>query len=202
MELILQDDIDKKITVSDVVFNSKFNEGLIHQIVTSYLAGSRQGTKAQKSRAEVSGSGKKPWRQKGTGRARVGSIRSPIWRSGGVTFSSKPRDYSQKINKKMYKGALRSILSELIRKKRFIIFEKFSISSPKTQVLLKKLRNVTLEDVLIITKVFNNNLFLASRNLYKVDVKPVNAIDPLSLIKFQNVIITVNAIKILEETLT
>ncbi|XBC40698.1 MAG: 50S ribosomal protein L4 [Buchnera aphidicola (Nurudea yanoniella)] len=200
MELILQ---DKKniFYVSDKVFNCNFNEALIHQVIVSYLSSSRQGTKAQKSRAEVSGSGKKPWRQKGTGRARVGSLRSPIWRSGGVTFAAKPKNFFQKINKKMYKGALRSIFSELIRKNRLFVFENFSINIPKTKLLVNKLNSIKIFDVLVVTEKYDNNLLLASRNLYKVHTKTINLIDPVSLVSFKHVIITSAAIKKVETLL-
>ncbi|XBC39176.1 MAG: 50S ribosomal protein L4 [Buchnera aphidicola (Nurudea shiraii)] len=200
MELILR---DKKnfFNVSDKVFNCSFNEALIHQVIISHSSSLRQGTKAQKNRSEVSGSGKKPWRQKGTGRARAGSLRSPIWRSGGITFASKPRNFSKKINKKMYRGALRSIFSELIRKNRFFIFEDFFIETPKTQLLVEKLNSIKLYDVLIITAAYDKNLFLASRNLHKVYVKTINFIDPISLIAFENVAITVEAVKKIEKLL-
>ncbi|CAL4325293.1 50S ribosomal protein L4 [Buchnera aphidicola (Eriosoma grossulariae)] len=200
MELALND-VQKVISVSQEVFGRDFNEPLIHQVIVAYSAGTRQGTKSQKSRAEVSGSGKKPWRQKGTGRARAGSIRSPIWRSGGVTFAAKNKDYSQKVNKKMYKGALKSIFSELLRQKRLIVFSEFSIEFPKTKLLVDKLRNIKLQDVLIIIDKTDKNLFLASRNLYKTDVKYANSIDPVSLIAFKRIVITVDAIKKIEEML-
>ncbi|XBC37609.1 MAG: 50S ribosomal protein L4 [Buchnera aphidicola (Meitanaphis elongallis)] len=200
MELELRDKQDI-INVSDAIFNCNFNEALVHQVVVSYSSGTRQGTKAQKNRSEVSGSGKKPWRQKGTGRARAGSLRSPIWRSGGVTFAAKPKDFYQKINRKMYRGALRSIFSELIRKNRLFIFENFSIDMPKTKFLVNKLKSIEIFDVLIITMVRDNNLFLASRNLYKVNIKTVRIIDPISLITFKNVIITSEAIKKVEKLL-
>jgi len=189
------------INVSETAFNCNFNKALIHQVIISYLSSLRQGTKAQKSRAEVSGSGKKPWRQKGTGRARAGSLRSPIWRSGGVTFAAKPKNFSQKVNKKMYKGALRSIFSELIRKNRLFVFENFSIDEPKTQCLLSKLKSVQVYDVLIITLIKDNNLILASRNLHKVHIKTTNVITPVSLITFENVIITFEALKKVEKLL-
>lgn len=201
MELLLRDDIKNNVIVSDSIFAQKFNEGLVHQIITAFLAGSRQGSKAQKSRAQVSGSGKKPWRQKGTGRARVGSIRSPIWRSGGVTFASRPQDHSQKVNKKMYKGALKSIFSELIRQQRLIVFKKFSIDVPKTKMLIKQLINFQLEEILIITSSVDTNLSLASRNIHKIEIKTVCTIDPVILLSFKKVIITVDAIKKLEEKL-
>lgn len=149
----------------------------------------------------MSGSGKKPWRQKGTGRARSGDIKSPIWRSGGVTFAAKPQDHSQKVNKKMYRGAIKSILSELVRQDRLVVVEKFEIDSPKTKVLAQKLKDMALTDALIITANVDENLFLAARNLYKVDVRDVQGIDPVSLIAFDKVVVTVDAVKQIEEML-
>ncbi|KAL0999008.1 50S ribosomal protein L4 [Haemophilus influenzae] len=191
------------LTVSETTFGREFNEALIHQVVVAYAAGARQGTRAQKTRAEVSGSGKKPWRQsqKGTGRARAGDIKSPIWRSGGTTFAAKPQDHSQKVNKKMYRGAIKSILSELVRQDRLVVVEKFELDAPKTKVLVQKLKDLAVEDALIITASLDENLFLASRNLYKVDVRDVQGIDPVSLIAFDKVIVTVDAVKQIEEIL-
>lgn len=189
------------LTVSETTFGREFNEALIHQVVVAYAAGARQGTRAQKTRAEVSGSGKKPWRQKGTGRARSGHIKSPIWRSGGTTFAAKPQDHSQKVNKKMYRGAIKSILSELVRQDRLVVVEKFELDAPKTKVLVQKLKDLAVEDALIITASLDENLFLAARNLYKVDVRDVQGIDPVSLIAFDKVIVTVDAVKQIEEIL-
>lgn len=191
------------LTVSETTFGREFNEALIHQVVVAYAAGARQGTRAQKTRAEVSGSGKKPWRQsqKGTGRARAGDIKSPIWRSGGTTFAAKPQDHSQKVNKKMYRGAIKSILSELVRQDRLVVVEKFELDAPKTKVLVQKLKDLAVEDALIITASLDENLFLAARNLYKVDVRDVQGIDPVSLIAFDKVIVTVDAVKQIEEIL-
>lgn len=200
MELILKDS-QNTLNVSEAIFSRDFNEALIHQVIVAYKAGARQGTAAQKNRSQVVGSGKKPWRQKGTGRARSGSVKSPIWRSGGVTFAARTQDYSQKVNKKMYRGALKSIFSELIRQNRLIVFEEFSLEAPKTQLLVKKLNNMSLKNALIITNLFNRNLFLASRNLYKVNVLDAIAIDPLSLITFDTVIITADAVKQVEKAL-
>ncbi|HHF2025131.1 TPA: 50S ribosomal protein L4 [Haemophilus influenzae] len=187
------------LTVSETTFGREFNEALIHQVVVAYAAGARQGTRAQKTRAEVSGSSKKPWRQKGTGRA--GDIKSPIWRSGGTTFAAKPQDHSQKVNKKMYRGAIKSILSELVRQDRLVVVEKFELDAPKTKVLVQKLKDLAVEDALIITASLDENLFLAARNLYKVDVRDVQGIDPVSLIAFDKVIVTVDAVKQIEEIL-
>lgn len=189
------------LTVSETTFGREFNEALIHQVVVAYAAGARQGSRAQKTRAEVSGSGKKPWRQKGTGRARSGDIKSPIWRSGGVTFAAKPQDHCQKVNKKMYRGAIKSILSELVRQDRLVVVEKFEIDAPKTKVLAQKLKDMALNDALIITASLDENLFLAARNLYKVDVRDVQGIDPVSLIAFDKVVVTVDAVKQIEEML-
>ncbi|PKG40907.1 50S ribosomal protein L4 [Psychromonas sp. Urea-02u-13] len=200
MELVLKD-AQSALEVSDATFGREFNEALVHQVVVAYAAGARQGTRAQKNRSDVSGGGKKPWRQKGTGRARAGTIRSPIWVGGGVTFAARPQDHSHKVNKKMYRGAVRSILSELVRQDRLIVVENFSVSAPKTQELKAKLKEMELKDVLIITEELDENLFLAARNLYKVDVRDVQGIDPVSLIAFDKVVVTAAAVKKIEESL-
>jgi large subunit ribosomal protein L4 len=200
MELTLKD-AKSALEVSDATFGREFNEALVHQVVVAFGAGARQGTKAQKTRAEVRGGGKKPWRQKGTGRARAGTIRSPIWVGGGRAFAAKPRDFDQKVNKKMYRGALKSILSELVRQDRLVVVEKFGIEAPKTKELLAKLNELELKDVLIVTADLDENLFLAARNLYKVDARDVQGIDPVSLIAFEKVLITAEAVKQLEEAL-
>ncbi|WWO99867.1 MAG: 50S ribosomal protein L4 [Candidatus Dasytiphilus stammeri] len=200
MELLIKDTCNV-ITVSEKIFGKAFNQSLIHQVVVAFAARGRQGTKAQKNRSEVKGSNKKPWRQKGLGRARAGSVKSPIWRSGGVTFATKPKQYLPKLNKKMYRGALKSILSELIRQNRIMIFQDFSVTSYKTKDLVNKLNEFIIDNVLIITSKWNENLFLAARNLYRVDVRTFKNIDPMSLVGFNNVIITVDAIKKLEEIL-
>ncbi|MFP3014240.1 MAG: 50S ribosomal protein L4 [Arsenophonus sp.] len=200
MELVIKD-ANSVLTVSETTFGRAFNEALIHQVLVAHFAGARQGTRAQKSRSDVSGSGKKPWRQKGTGRARAGSFKSPIWRSGGVTFAARPQDHTQKVNKKMYRGALKSILSELIRQNRLIVVEKFVIEEPKTKVIVKKLKEMTIDNVLIITNNVDENLFLAARNLYKVGVRDVIGIDPVSLVTFDKIIMTVDAVKKIEEML-
>ena len=189
------------LTVSETTFGRDFNEALVHQVVVAYAAGARQGTRAQKTRSEVSGGGAKPWRQKGTGRARAGTIRSPIWRTGGVTFAAKPQDHSQKVNKKMYRGAMKSILSELIRQERLIVVDNFSVEAPKTKELVAKLKELELSDVLIVTGEVDENLFLAARNLYKVDARDVAGIDPVSLIAFDKVLMTADAVKQVEEML-
>ncbi len=189
------------VEVSDVAFGKEFNQDLVHQAVTAYLAGARQGTRAQKTRSEVSGGGKKPWRQKGTGRARAGTIRSPIWRSGGVTFAAKPQDHSQKLNRKMYRAALRSIMSELARQERLVVVESFDLEAPKTKALVQKLGDYGVQDVLIVTEEVTENLYLSSRNLHKVDVRDAVGLDPVSLIRFEKVLVTVPALKKIEEML-
>lgn len=189
------------VAVSDVAFGKEFNQDLVHQVVVAHMAAARQGSKAQKTRSEVAGGGKKPWRQKGTGRARAGTIRSPIWRSGGVTFAAKPRDFEQKLNKKMYRGALQCILSELARQERLIVVEEFNLDSPKTKGLIQKLAQYDLSDVLIVSEDVNENLYLASRNLHKVDVRDAAGIDPVSLVGAEKVLVTVSALKKLEEAL-
>ena len=189
------------IEVSERTFGGEFNETLVHQAVVAYMAGGRQGSRAQKTRAEVRGGGKKPWRQKGTGRARAGSSRSPIWRAGGVTFAAKPQDHAQKLNKKMYRAALRSILSELVRQDRLVVVEDFSVEAPKTKALVSKLGGLGLSDVLIVTDSVDENLYLAARNLPHVDVRDVQASDPVSLIAFDKVLVTVSAVKKFEELL-
>ncbi|MEJ2764583.1 50S ribosomal protein L4 [Photobacterium sp. MCCC 1A19761] len=189
------------LTVSETTFGRDFNEALVHQVVVAYAAGARQGTRAQKTRSDVSGGGAKPWRQKGTGRARAGTIRSPLWRTGGVTFAARPQDHSQKVNKKMYRGAMKSILSELVRQERLIVVDNFSVEAPKTKALVAKLKELELTDALIVTGELDENLFLAARNLYKVDVRDAKAIDPVSLIAFDKVVMTADAVKQVEEML-
>lgn len=189
------------LTVSETTFGREFNEALVHQVVVAYAAGGRQGTRAQKTRSDVSGGGAKPFRQKGSGRARAGTIRSPIWRSGGVTFAARPQDHSQKVNKKMYRGALKSILSELVRQERLIVVADFSVEAPKTKALIAKLNELELKEALIVTAEVNENLFLASRNLHKVDVRDAAGIDPVSLIAFDKVVMTAQAVKQIEEML-
>lgn len=200
MELVLKD-AQGALEVSETTFGREFNEALVHQVVVAYAAGARQGTRAQKTRSQVSGGGKKPFRQKGTGRARAGTIRSPLWRGGGVTFPSTTQDFSQKVNKKMYRGALKAILSELVRQERLVVVEKFGIDAPKTKDLVAKLKSLELHDVLIVSEEIDENLFLAARNLHKVDVRDVAGVDPVSLIAFDKVLITAGAVKQLEEKL-
>jgi large subunit ribosomal protein L4 len=187
--------------VSDAVFGAELKTGLIHQVVTAYMAGARAGTKAQKTRSAVSGGGQKPWRQKGTGRARAGTSRSPLWRGGGVTFAARPRDYSQKVNRKMYRGAVRSILSELARSGRLLVVPEIAVSAPKTKALVAFLDDLGVRDCLLITEALEENLYYAARNLPGVDVLSAAEVDPVSLIAFEQVVATEAAVKALEERL-
>ena len=189
------------IKVSEATFGRDFSEALVHQVVTAYLAGGRAGTKAQKTRSDVRGGGRKPWKQKGTGRARAGTIRSPIWRGGGRTFAARPRDHSQKVNRKMYRGALQAILSELVRQDRLVVLDKFELSAPKTSELLAKLADLGVEKGLIITAQVDGNLFLATRNVPNIYVLDVAGLDPVSLVAADKVIMTVDAVKKIEEWL-
>ena len=187
--------------VSEDIFGRDYNESLVHQITTAYMAGGRSGTKAQKNRSAVSGGGKKPWKQKGTGRARAGTSRGPIWRSGGVTFASQPRNYSQKVNKKMYKGAISVILSELLRKDRLKIVSDLEIKEPKTKNITSLMKTLDLKDALLMTDELDENLYLSSRNLYHVGVCDTQSIDPVSLIGYENVVLTKAALKKVEAML-
>jgi large subunit ribosomal protein L4 len=187
--------------VSEKAFGRDFNEALVHQVVTAYMAAGRAGTKRQKSRAEVRGGGKKPWKQKGSGRARAGSIRSPIWVGGGRAFAARPRDYSQKVNRKMYQGAMRAMLSELARLERLVVVESLVLEAPKTRLLAAKLKELKLDNVLILVEAYDEKLHLAARNLIGVSVLPVSAIDPQSLLGHEHVLATVGAVRMLEEKL-
>ena len=189
------------IEVSEQTFGREFNEALVHQVVTAYMAAGRAGTKRQKSKAEVRGGGIKPWKQKGGGRARAGSIRSPIWVGGGRAFAARPRDYSQKVNRKMYRGAIATLLSELVRLDRLTVVESFALEAPKTKMMADKLKELGLCDVLIIVEAYDEKLELASRNLMGVTVLPVTAVDPVSLVHHERVLATVGAIRMLEEQL-
>ena len=191
----------KDIQVSDATFGREFSEALVHQVVTAYLAGARAGTKAQKNRSAVRGGGAKPWRQKGTGRARAGTIRSPIWRGGGVTFAATPRDHAQKVNRKMYRGALQTILSELVRQERLVVVSELELAEPKSKALLVRLKDLGVEKGLIVTAEMNDNLYLASRNLPGVFAVDVAGIDPVSLVAADKVVITVDAIEKVQEWL-
>lgn len=187
-----------KLSVSDAVFGAEYNEPLIHQVVTAYMAAGRAGTKAQLTKGEVSGGGKKPWKQKGTGRARAGSIRSPIWRGGGKTFAAVPRDHSQKVNRKMYRGAIRSIVAELARQNHLIVVESFSAEAAKTKALAARLAELGAQDILIVTGELDQNLFLSARNLPHVAVSDVEALNPVALLRHEKVLITADAVKKLE----
>jgi len=201
MQLTLQGD-GSKIEVSETVLGAEFREPLVHQVVVSYLAGARAGTKAQKTRSEVSGGGVKPWRQKGTGRARAGTIRSPIWRSGGQTFAAKPRNHSVKVNRKMYRGALRSILSELLRQERLQVVGSFEVDGPRTRDARAQVKALTgSEDVLIVTAEVSEALYLAVRNLPRVDVRDTVGLDPVTLLAHENVVMTTEALRRVEEWL-
>lgn len=190
------------IQVSDAVFSRDFNEGLVHQVVTSYLAGARAGTKAQKNRAAVSGGGTKPWRQKGTGRARAGTIRSPIWVGGGRAFAAQPRDYSQKVNRKQYRAAMQVILSELVRQDRLIIVDDFKVDAPKTKDMVAKLKDLGIESGLIVTEDADENLYLSARNLYRIDIIDLTELNPVALVGSEKVVMTADAVKKLEESLS
>lgn len=190
------------VSLSDDVFTREFNEGLVHQAVTAYMAGARQGTKAQKNRAAVRGGGAKPWRQKGTGRARAGTIRSPLWRTGGVTFAAQPRDHSVKLNKKMYRSAIRSILSELLRQERLVVVEDFTVDAPKTKSMVEKLSAFGEGSVLIVTETGDEALYLSARNLTNVDVTDVSGLNPVDLVGFNKIIATVGSVRALEEWLS
>ncbi len=190
------------VSVSEALFGTKFNEALVHQVVTAYLNGARAGTKGQKNRASVRGGGAKPWNQKGTGRARAGTTRSPIWVGGGRAFPGHNRDFSEKVNKKMYRGAMRSIIAELNRTGRLIVVDDFKVDAPKTKMFKSNLEQLNVKDALVVTEGFDEYLYLSSRNLYNADVCDVASIDPVSLIGFQAVVMTQAAVKKLEEQLS
>ncbi|HKJ18522.1 MAG TPA: 50S ribosomal protein L4 [Xanthomonadales bacterium] len=191
----------KSIKVSETTFDREFSEALVHQVVTAYLAGARAGTKATKNRSAVRGGGRKPWRQKGTGRARVGTIRSPLWRGGGVTFAAQPRDHSQKVNRKMYRGALQAILSELIRQERLVVVKSFDLDEPKTKLLTSQLNDLDVKSGLIVVDPIQENLFLAARNIPGLYVVDVAGLDPVSLVSAEKVVMTVDAIEKIQEWL-
>ena len=192
----------KKVSVSDAAFAASFNETLVHQLVVSYMASARAGTKAQKTRSQVSGGGAKPWRQKGTGRARAGTIRSPIWRSGGVTFAATPRDHSVKLNKKMYRTGMRSLVSELLRQDRLIVIDQLGVTEPKTKMMQARLEELGVSDALVLTDGLDSAVYLAARNIPNVQVMDIAIVDPVSLIKQENVVIDEAALKKLEERLS
>ena len=191
----------KDLQVSEAAFGREFNEGLVHQVVTAYLATGRSGTKAQKTRSEVRGGGAKPWRQKGTGRARHGTIRSPIWVGGGRAFAAKPRDYTQKVNRKMYRAAMQSLLSELVRQERLTIVESVEVEEPRTRLMVAKMKELDVKSGLFVVEAFDEKLFLAARNLPGVEVLEVTALDPVSLLRYERVVMTVAAVRRLEEKL-
>ena len=191
----------KTVSVNDAAFGVEFNETLVHQLVVSFMSAARSGTKAQKTRSDVSGGGAKPFRQKGTGRARAGTIRSPLWRSGGVTFAARPRDYSKKLNKKMYRAGMCSIVSELVRQERLVVVEELSVAEPKTRLMAAKLAELGVSQALILTDGLDSNLYLAARNIPNLLVMDVSIVDPLSLVRFEKVVIDQAALKKLEERL-
>lgn len=193
---------DAKIALADSVFGVDYNEALIHQIVTAYMNGGRAGTKKQKTKAEVRGGGRKPWKQKGTGRARAGSIRSPIWRGGGRAFAARPRDFSEKVNRKMYRGAMRSIFSELARGGHLLVADGVASDSPKTKILIENIKAFGTNDLLIVTDSVERNLYLSARNLHKVGVTDVSSLDPVSLLRHQKVVVTTEAAKKIEAWLS
>jgi large subunit ribosomal protein L4 len=201
MELQLHGGGSGSVQVSDDTFGQDFREALVHQVVTACLAGVRAGTVKQKTRSEVSGGGSKPWRQKGTGRARAGTSRSPLWRAGGTTFAARPRDYSQKINRKMYRLAMRSILSELVRQDRLIAVESFGVEEPRTRELVGKLKQLGLDQVLIVTDAPDEKLYLATRNLPHVAACDASSVDPVSLVGFDKIVVTTAALRQIEERL-
>ena len=193
---------DKSVSVSDAAFGADFNEALVHQLVVTYMAGSRAGTKAQKNRSAVRGGGAKPWRQKGTGRARAGTIRSPLWRKGGVTFAAQPRDFSKKLNKKMYRAGLRSIVSELLRQDRLIVVEEMKVAEPKTRLMAQKMAELGADNALVLTDGLDSDLYLAARNIPQLMVMDVAVVDPVNLVRFEKVVIDQAALKKLEERLS
>lgn len=197
----LSNNSSSTLEVSDAAFNVPFNEALIHQVVTAYLAAGRAGTHAQKTRSMVRGGGAKPWRQKGTGRARAGTIRSPLWRGGGKTFAATPSDYSQKVNKRMYRGAIQSIISELYRQSRLVVIDDFMVSSPKTKDLISYLKNYALNDLLIVLDGVDKNVYLSARNIRRVEVVDVRDLNPVNLIRFEKVLMSAKAINQLQERL-
>ena len=190
-----------EIQLSDAAFGRDYNEALVHQVVTAYMAAGRSGTKAQKTRAEVRGGGKKPWSQKGTGQARAGSIRSPIWVGGGRAFAAKPRDFSQKVNRKMYRAAMQTMVSQLVRQDRLVAVESIELTAPRTKLLISKLAEFGLTRALILVEAYEEKLFLAARNVPYVEVMAVSALDPVSLVKHDKVIATVGALKLLDQRL-
>ena len=201
MKLQLHGAAGKDLQVSELAFGRDFNEGLVHQVVTAYLAAGRAGTKAQKTRSDVRGGGAKPWRQKGTGRARHGTIRSPIWVGGGRAFAARPRSYDQKVNRKMYRAAMQSLLSELVRQDRVKILESLEVAEPRTQLMVEKLKELGVDNGLFVVEAFDEKLHLAARNLRDVEILEVTALAPVSLLQYDHVFMTVAAVRRLEEKL-
>jgi large subunit ribosomal protein L4 len=201
MKLQLHGAAGKDLQVSEAAFGREFNESLVHQVVTAFMAAGRAGTKAQKTRAEASGGGIKPWRQKGTGRARAGSIRSPLWVGGGRAFAAKPRSFEQKVNRKMYRGAMRSLLSELIRQDRLIVVESLEVAEPKTRRFVERMKELGVDGGLFVIEAFEERLWLASRNLPRVELLEASALDPVSLLRHDRVVMTVAALRRVEENL-
>ena len=199
LDVLSQDSNKENIQISDEIFSNEFNSDLVHQVVTSFLSGARQGSHSQKNRSDVRGGGKKPYRQKGTGRARAGTIRSPIWRGGGVTFASSPRDYSKKVNKKMYRAAIRSILSELLRQERLVAITTPKLAEPKTKLIASYLKDLKLEKALIIVDELDTNLYLSARNIPHLEVVTVKEINPVMLLRSERVAVTPEAFKLIEE---
>ena len=199
LDVLSQDSAKQNIQISDEIFSNEFNSDLVHQVVTSFLSGARQGSHSQKNRSDVRGGGKKPYRQKGTGRARAGTIRSPIWRGGGVTFASSPRDYSKKVNKKMYRAAIRSILSELLRQERLVAITTPKLTEPKTKLIANYLKDLQLEKALIIVDELDSNLYLSARNIPHLEVVTVKEINPVMLLRSERVAVTPEAFKLIEE---
>lgn len=202
LQIITPDNPERRtLSVSEVVFDREYNEALVHQVLNAYMAGARAGTKAQKNRAAVSGGGRKPWKQKGTGRARAGTSRSPLWRTGGKTFAAEPRDFSQKVNRKMYVAAMRSILSELVRQERLILVDSFTVDEPKTRLLLNRLQQLEIDNALLVNDDMTENLVLSARNLYHVQLCQPHQVSPANLIAYDRVLFTVGALKQIEEVL-
>ena len=199
LDVLSQDSAKQNIQISDEIFSNEFNSDLVHQVVTSFLSGARQGSHSQKNRSDVRGGGKKPYRQKGTGRARAGTIRSPIWRGGGVAFASSPRDYSKKVNKKMYRAAIKSILSELLRQERLLAITTPRLTEPKTKLMANYLKDLQLEKALIIVDELDTNLYLSARNIPHLEVATVKEINPVMLLRSERVAITPEAFKLIEE---
>ena len=199
LDVLSQDSAKQNIQISDEIFSNEFNSDLVHQVVTSFLSGARQGSHSQKNRSDVRGGGKKPYRQKGTGRARAGTIRSPIWRGGGVAFASSPRDYSKKVNKKMYRAAIKSILSELLRQERLVAITTPKLTEPKTKLMANYLKDLQLEKALIIVDELDTNLYLSARNIPHLEVATVREINPVMLLRSERVAITPEAFKLIEE---